>query len=83
MITTYVNHLDKTYRVSTINRECSSAESYGLKYAETLVWEWDTKEYKVKGDILLMGSSPEGSIFRHQKIVEMIHTSGIKEEGDD
>jgi hypothetical protein len=80
MIATYVTHKNKVYRVSTINRECSSMESYGSKYAETLVWEWDTNEYNIKGDILLTGSSSEGSIRKHQEIVEMIHTSGIKEE---
>ncbi len=80
MIVTYVTHKDKAYRVSTINRESSVMESCGTRYAETLVWEWDTIKQQIKGDILLMGTSFEGSINRHQQIVEMIHTSGIKGE---
>jgi hypothetical protein len=82
MITTFVTYGDKTYRVSTINRESSVYYTEGNKYAETLVWEWDTKEYKVKGFILMQGSAAEDSIRTHQRFVEQIHKQGIKEQDD-
>jgi hypothetical protein len=78
MIQTYVQHDDKTYLVSTINRDSSSP--YGGRYAETMVWEWDKKNIKRSSDsILMQGESPENSIYTHQKVVERIFCFGIKE----
>jgi hypothetical protein len=77
MITTYVGHNGKVYRVTTINRESSAFYSPWAVYAETLVWEWDTEERKTKGSILLQGEAPEGSIKTHQRVVEQIYNEGI------
>lgn len=78
MISTYVQHGDKTYLVSTINRDSSSM--FGGRYAETMVWEWDKQNIKrASDDILLQGEGPENSIYTHQKIVERIFCFGIKE----
>ena len=77
MISTYVQHGEKTYLVSTINRDSSSM--YGNRYAETMVWEWDRKNVKrAFNDILLQDEGPENSIYTHQKVVEQIFCFGIK-----
>ena len=79
MISTYVQHDDKIYLVSTINRESSSM--CGGRYAETMVWEWDRKNIKRASDsILMQDEAPEGSIRAHQRVVEQIHALGITEE---
>lgn len=79
MIRTYVQHGCKTCLVSTINRDSSSTD--GGSYAETMVWEWDSKNLRRASDsILMQGEAAEGSISTHQRFVEEIHTQGIKGE---
>lgn len=75
MIATYVSHKGKWWRVSTINRESSALGSYGHKYTETLVWDWDVETQKI-GNICHMGECSEGSIHKHQQIVNKIHEGG-------
>lgn len=48
IIQSYV--LEKWF-VSTIKRDCSSPYAQGLRYYETLVWEWDAKT-KERGKIV-------------------------------
>lgn len=71
---------DKAFFVSTIDRESSSM--YGGRYAETIVWEWDSTERK-RGDIVHMGEGFQGSIRTHIKICEKLYEAGTMEEPED
>ena len=71
---------DKAFYVSTIDRTSSSM--YGGRYAETIVWEWDSTT-KQRGDIIHMGEGGEGSIRTHFSICEKLYKDGtmqIEEE---
>ena len=62
------------YDVSTIDRESSAIEAYGMVYAETLVFE--VKPNGTSGRILYQSDSAQGSIADHQQIVQNIRDSG-------
>ena len=74
LIQSYVFTEEGAYFVSTIDRESSSM--MGGRYAETLVWEWDTEE-RERGGIVAQGEDLEGSIHRHMQIVEKIYSYGL------
>lgn len=65
---------DKAFYVSTIDRESSSM--YGGRYAESIVWEWDSTDRK-RGDIVHMGEGMEGSIRTHMSICEKLYEDGM------
>lgn len=57
---TYVNHEDKWFMVSTINRICST--DYPLEFSETVVWKWIPEEIE-RGEMLgLFGGIPNSSV---------------------
>lgn len=60
--------------VSTIDRD-SSAAVVNMRYAETLVWEWD-EETRKRGQLVAQDEDGEGSIRAHQTMVERIHLTG-------
>jgi len=64
---------DKAFFVSTIDRQSSSM--YGGRYAETIVWEWDSVDRK-RGDIVHMDSGMQGSIRIHQIVCEELYKHG-------
>lgn len=64
---------DKAFYVSTIDRESSSM--YGGRYAETIVWEWDSTERKC-GGIVHMESGMQGSTRIHQHVCNEIYKYG-------
>jgi hypothetical protein len=64
---------DKAFYVSTIDRESSSM--YGGRYAETIVWEWDSSERK-RGSILHMESGIQGTIRIHQNVCAELYKHG-------
>ena len=55
------------YFVSTIERDCSAPEAYGMRYNETAVWEWDTENRK-PGKLLSEHSDARKSISVHQQV---------------
>lgn len=72
---------DKAFYVSTIDRESSSM--YGGRYAETIVWEWDSAERK-RRSILHMESGIQGSIRIHQHVCAELYEFGkIKTDEDE
>ena len=71
---------DKAFFVSTIDRTSSSM--YAGRYAETIVWEWDSVERK-RGDIVHMGEGMEGSIRTHFSICEKLYKDGTMETDED
>ena len=81
LIQTYVFHSneqaeDKAFFVSTIDRTSSSM--YASRYAETIVWEWDSTT-KQRGDIIHIGEGSEGSIRIHFNICEKLYKDGSVE----
>ena len=68
---------DKAFYVSTIDRTSSSM--YGGRYAETIVWEWDSTT-KQRGDIIHMGEGGEGSIRTHFSICEKLYKDGTMQD---
>ncbi len=80
LIQSYVHHEDKSFFVSTIDRNSSSTQ--GGRYAETIVWEWDSLERK-RGSILYQGGAGEGSIRTHQAMcLELFKTGLIANDHD-
>ena len=78
LIQTYVSFSsetqeDKAFFVSTIDRQSSSM--YGGRYAETIVWEWDSVDRK-RGDIVYMDSGMQGYIRIHQIVCEELYKHG-------
>lgn len=71
---TRVWHDGKPYDVSTIDRESSAVAAYGMKYAETLVFE--VREDGSTGHILHQDEAAQGSIATHQQIVNNIRDFG-------
>lgn len=72
---TYVSHGERTWNVSTINRE-SSAIGGPIIYAETMVWEWCPKTMQRIGGIVHQSEDCRGCISVHMGIVLRIHESG-------
>jgi hypothetical protein len=71
---------DKAFYVSTIDRTSSSM--YASRYAETMVWEWDSIERK-RGDIVHMGEGMEGSIRTHFNTCEKLYKDGTMQTEED
>lgn len=71
---------DKAFYVSTIDRTSSSM--YGGRYAESIVWEWDSTT-KQRGDIVHMGEGGEGSIRTHFSICEKLYKDGTMQTEED
>lgn len=71
---------DKAFYVSTIDRESSSM--YGGRYAETIVWEWDSTTKK-RGDLIHMGEGSQGSIRTHFNICEKLYKDGTMNTDED
>lgn len=73
---------DKAFFVSTIDRTSSSM--YASRYAETIVWEWDSAT-KIRGEIVHIGEGMEGSIRTHFIICEKLYKDGTMqtEEGEE
>ena len=71
---------DKAFYVSTIDRTSSSM--YGGRYAETIVWEWNSTT-KQRGDIVHMGEGMEGSIRTHFNICEKLYKDGTMQTEED
>ena len=78
IIKTYVWNNGKCFFISTIDRD-SSAVLGPSRFAETLVWDFDWKTNE-RGEIIYSDSAPQGSISKHQWIVECFHQDGKMEE---
>lgn len=63
------------YDVSTIDRACSAAASYGALYAETIVWE--VLPDGTRGAILCQSESAQGSIAQHLQTVSNLRDFGL------
>ena len=57
---------DKCYMVSTINR--TSSTPIPMRYAETLVWEWDS-ETRERGHIIDQDEAGTGTRSGHDRMV--------------
>lgn len=79
-----VNHGDKQFFVSTINRARSRVGGYGGRYAETLVWEWyaDREGNDKRGNIVGQDESDEYSIAGHKRMCTMFEAHGKQLEDD-
>jgi hypothetical protein len=53
VIQSYVYYKEQAFLVSTINRDSSAAGAYRMRYAETMVWEWDPVTRDRKSDRIL------------------------------
>lgn len=78
----FVYHGDECFFVSTINRECSSPESYGGTYAETMVWTYND-EVGSRSELLYMGSSSTDSLHTHFKVCQLLVETGKPEKEED
>lgn len=74
---THLKYKDKYYFISTINRECSSMESYGILYTETIAWEWNP-ETNTKGCQVTQDAGPEDSIQSHLRVIQFIYNGGLE-----
>lgn len=72
---------DKAFFVSTIDRNSSSM--YGGRYAETIVWEWNSAT-KERGDLIHMEEAFQGSIRKHNLVCEELYKHGciLKDEDE-
>lgn len=77
VIQSYVSYMDKSYMVSTIERDSSALCSPTVRYNETIIWayDWDTKE---RGEMLHMDEDFRGSIDTHTELCEKIYQCGIE-----
>lgn len=76
----YVWHGEKCYFISTIERDSSASAAYGMRYHETLVWEfnWDTNE---RGE--WVGQYGSGPAFeQHMQAVRDFYNNGKQSEDD-
>lgn len=71
---------DEAFYVSTIDRTSSSM--YAGRYAESIVWEWDSTT-KQRGDIIHMGEGMEGSVRTHLSICEKLYKDGTMQTEED
>lgn len=83
-IMSYVRRGERWWRVSTIDREASSPYAYGMRYAETMAWEWDA-DTKRPGRIVGQDEGPEGSIEAHLTMCRRLLDTGhaMPQEDDD
>ncbi len=79
---TYVGREGRWWSVSTIDRASSAAAAYGLRYHETLVWEWDPRA-RIRGRLMRQDSDRVGSLRVHNAIVERLYLTGQAEEASD
>jgi hypothetical protein len=72
---TYVWHGERCFFVSTADRDSSALAAGDVRYAETLVWEydWSTGE---RGKIVAQASCAPGSITTHLIVVESLNRTG-------
>ncbi len=81
----YVAHEDRWWFVSTIDRDSSSP--YGVRYAETIVWEMPQGIPGERGEQVWTGDGAcEGSLHEHCRIVQAIAAKGaaaFEEESSD
>lgn len=79
LMKSYVWHNDKCFYICTIDRDSSASQ--GIRFAETLVWEydWDVKEL---GDMIYQASDFQGSITVHTLICAVVHSTGKPPEDD-
>lgn len=81
IIKTYVWHKDQCFFVSTI--ECDSSAMLGPeRYNETLVWEYDWEKRARDEHFIYQGGTMKGSIYLHQRVVELLFTTGKPEEDE-
>jgi len=66
------NDQKKCYLVSTIERESSAPAAHGMRYNETIVWEYDWDQRTRMEKILLMAEDAPGSIKNHFFICQQI-----------
>lgn len=62
----------KCYLVSTIERDSSAPEAQGLRYNETIVWEYDWEQRTRMEKILMMAGDGKGSLKKHFEICQQI-----------
>ena len=75
----YVWHGEQCFFVSTADRDSSALAAGDVRYAETLVWEydWSTGE---RGKIVAQATCAHGSIRMHQRVVESLFRTGKYED---
>lgn len=78
-ISSYVNHEDKCFLVSTITRESSAVFAAGHLYNETIVWEWDWVK-QVTGSMLYQAEDSRSSITQHLEICSRLWQTGSPEK---
>jgi hypothetical protein len=75
----YVYYQDKCFFVSTIERD-SSAAACPMRYAETIVWEYD-RATATRGKILDMdGSGP--ALLQHTAIIKAYYEHGERKQDE-
>lgn len=79
LILSHVNHGDKTFFVSTINRQSSSMD--GGTYAETMAWEFDQKTKERLG-LVGQQASLTNSLSAHFRVCKKLFETGNCEEED-
>lgn len=77
LLKSYVWHGDDCFFVSTIERDSSAAVSPPLRYAETLVWEFDWGP-QLKG--AMIGMEGNGPAFKqHMTVCKNLFERGVVE----
>ena len=75
LIKSHVFHDGKCFFVSTINRESSAVEAYGMTYAETMAWEW-FQESGSRGDLVAQDEASSDSLRGHFRVCEKLAATG-------
>lgn len=77
----YVWHGGKCFFVSTIMRDSSAAAAYGMRYAETMTWEYDwiTNE---RGAIVDQDGDDD-ALTQHLRVVTDFYRYGKRKDDED
>lgn len=74
LIQSYVFHGEECFYVNTFDRD-SSAAGGARRFAETLVWRFDS-ENRQRGELLGQFGTLEGLVYRHFNVCRALFDSG-------
>jgi hypothetical protein len=84
LMQSYVFHKDQCFFVSTANRACSALGASDIIYAETLVWESNTRKFS-QDRLIHQGEDRRDGLDTHFKICKQLFQTGacVDKEDDD
>lgn len=82
VISSYVHRGDKCFFVSTIERDCSAAESVS-RYNETMVWPYDYEKRKRTDNFIYQTDDMLCSIEAHLRVCRQLSVWGCIQEKEE